>query len=95
MKAGRKFYPVIYCQHENTAIGVSNIPLRWKWTGSSAVPIDVVNFLHWLPGNCKWKPGYEINMTACEAGDVVWCPKCNHPVDFRAFGPVSSVPVLR
>jgi hypothetical protein len=54
---------------------------------------DQVNESQWRDWNSEFREGYEIDFTKCTEGELVLCPKCGEPVDFRVF-PASKPPEL-
>jgi hypothetical protein len=80
-KRVNKYYPAIYCLEEKLFIGVSReaVPPR-KAVGYK------VNVKDWLPHNCNFRAReYIIDLRKHKEGDVINCPKCNKPVDFRLW----------
>lgn len=83
-KSKVKLYPVIMCTGEDIYIGVSHCKLR----KNKKVDAD-----QWRVWNSVFRKGYRIDMSDCEPGQMVCCPVCGAPVDFRLF-PSSTLPML-
>lgn len=84
--AGYKLWPFIWCVGENLAVAVSTIAVERKQTVK-------VGSEHWGVGKAKYRNGYKIDFSKIKIGDMVFCPKCGAPVDFRLM-PSNSVPKL-
>ncbi len=95
-RRSQKLYPIIWCTGEELAIAVSRKIVHVKADTTGKYKIrgkDQVNFTQWREWNSTFREGYEIDLSQCEAGEEVLCPKCGEPVDFRVF-PASTPPVL-
>ena len=53
-----------------------------------------VHYNQWRTWNSTFREGYEIDLSAYNPGDIVRCPKCGGPVDFKLF-PASRLPRLQ
>lgn len=72
----RTYWPMIYCPHENKAIAISHYRCKKKVK---------VQWYHFDVGRCEFLHGYEFSMKNLKKGDIVYCPKCKHRVDFRMW----------
>lgn len=88
-----KFFPVIWCIHENKVIGMSSLVMKFKADQFGRVtPKYKVRFRHWKKDVCEFLGDeYFINMREYNDGDIILCPKCGYAVDFRLF-PSSDLP---
>lgn len=83
-------YPVVWCVTECKVIAFSRDPLKVKSGKNRFKVVDKVNIKQWT--ECVFESEeYTINFEQYIDGDVVLCPKCHKPVDFRAF-PSSTLP---
>ena len=95
-KRSTKLYPIIWCTGEELAIAVSKKVAHVKVDSTGKAKVrnkDKVNFSQWRDWNSTFREGYKIDLSQCEAGDIVKCPHCGSPVDFRVF-PASRPPQL-
>jgi len=83
-----KYWPIMFCPHEELYIAVSHDGM-----GKNATRKRKVDASAWQEDNSQFLPGYAIEMAQHKPGEVVKCPKCDHPIDFRTF-PCSSRPKL-
>lgn len=96
-----KLYPSLYCLSENKYICFSVKCLK-PYIKTVHVdgkhPKRVLNYKKRIDPNhfnhvfCTWThDSYKIDLKNYKSGDIVKCPVCNGPVDFRAF-PSNSLP---
>ena len=83
-KRKNKYWPTIFCLHEEIFIGVSLVTM--KFSHIDGKPVYKVNRDHWQPNNSKFRdPKYAIDMSKFVVGQEVKCPNCFHLVDFRLW----------
>jgi hypothetical protein len=89
-----KLWPVVFCVEEDKAIGVSyhNIGIKQNASGRRKAKTKS-NKEHWMDWNSKFLEGYRIDFSESKKGDLVMCPVCGAPVDFRLF-PSTTKPSL-
>jgi len=75
-------WPAIFCTREKIFIGVSYNTLKAQF----GVIQKQVTKDQWYPEISKFRSEeYRIDFTKFKKGDLVLCPKCNGPVDFRVW----------
>jgi hypothetical protein len=85
-KRSTKLWPIVWCTGEDMCIGVSRMSVGVKYNASgkakSKSKVDHTQWKHW---NSSFREGYPMDFDNAEAGDIILCPKCGEPVDFRLF----------
>lgn len=81
-----KLWPILFCTEEDKVIGVSyhNIGVKQNACGKVR-PKTKNNKDHWMEWNSKFLSGYRVDFNESKKGDIITCPACGAPVDFRLF----------
>lgn len=90
-----RYYPVMFCVHEDLAIALCTVPVGLKGDRFGRIkPKEKVIYKHWMQHNCTFRAEeYVFNMKMYQEMDIVRCPKCGNPIDFRLF-PSTCLPKL-
>lgn len=89
---GSRLYPVIRCVNEDLIFAVSYKPLQiYRVQGQVRQKAHKDTWKAW---NCKFKKGYELDLSMYEKGDMVRCPRCHSGVDFMTFPSATTPDIL-
>lgn len=81
-----KYWPAIFCVHENLFIAFSESTLKPRYGMGKYKIIDE----HWKTGLVHFRdPKYVIDFKLVKDGQEVFCPNCKNKLDFRLW--LSSV----